>query len=208
MGRWCDTQRRNENLLPDRRKKLEAIEFRFETNKVELEWEKKYQLVLAYYRHYGNSEINSTYKTLNGYEEIKKEEYQNMSEEQKEKVVNLGRWCITQREKRYDPEDERRKKLEAIEFRFVTKEDNILKKKELCFEYGIDYDKYKILDKISYQELYAKIMYLVDNNYPLEDNGKLHEIFMMSNENMVLKYMISKEELIMNYYINNKGRGM
>ena len=26
---------------------------------------------------------------------------------------------------------------------------------------------------ISYQELYAKIIYLVDNNYPLEEDGKL-----------------------------------
>ena len=56
---------------------------------------------------------------------------------------------------------------------------------ELCNTYGIDYNKYKILDRMSFQELYAKIMFLLDSNLPLETDGKLHPIFTMCNENMI-----------------------
>ena len=49
-------------------------------------------------------------------------------------------------------------------------------------------------------------MFLLDNDLPLETNGKLHEIFTTCNENMILKYMISKEDLTMKYYIERKGK--
>ena len=45
-----------------------------------------------------------------------------------------------------------------------------------------------------------------DNGYSLVVDDKLYETFGMSNENMILKYMISKEELITEYYINRKGK--
>lgn len=61
--------------------------------------------------------------------------------------------------------------------------------------------------KMPYQELYAKIEYLMDNNLTLQIDGKINPIFSMSNVNMQMQYGISKEELITKYYLN-KGKGV
>jgi hypothetical protein len=196
LGKWCDKQRQNYGkgtLKEEKRRKLEQIEFRFETKDYDEIWEKWYQLLISYYNKHGHSNVPQHFKTFNG-------------KESNENGVTLGIWCNRQRQNKDKLSEERRQKLELIEFRFNTREENEENKKNLCSKYGIEYDKHKILKKMSYQELYAKIMYLIDNGYSLLDGDKLHEIFSMSNENMILKYMISKEELITNYYINKKGK--
>jgi len=196
LGNWCRTVRASiDKKSEEQIKKLEAINFRFKNNSRELKWEKMYQLALAYYKHYGNSEIPKNFKTKNGID------YDENGE-------NLGYWNDYHRDKSIVLNEEKTKKLETIEFRFNTKKEIEENKNNLCIEYGIEYSKYKILKQMSYQEMYAKIMYLLDNGYSLLDGDKLHEIFSISNENMVLKYMISKEELITNYYINKKGKGV
>lgn len=151
----------------------------------------------TYYKHHGHSKVIYNFKTSNGYEHD-------------ENGINLGLWCWAQRKKiRLGTlEPEKIQKLELLNFRLATKKETEKDKDNLCNLYGIEYKKHKTLSSISYQELYAKIMFLIDNNYPLETNDKLHEIFYMSNENMILKYMISKEDLIMNYYINKKGKNV
>ena len=70
---------------------------------------------------------------------------------------------------------------------------------ELCNEYDIDYQSEKSVLNKSYLELYVKIMFLRDNNIPIVLNGKLHEIFFMSDLNMQVKYQVSLENLIEKY---------
>jgi len=154
-----------------------------------------YQLAVSYYNHYGHAEIPALFKTKNGYQKD-------------ESGIALGNWCKSQRDHLERLTKERYKKLEQIGFRFTTKKENEENKNNLCIEYGIKYNKHKILKNMSYQELYAKIMFLLDNNMPLEIDGKLHEIFTMCNENVIEKYKISKENLINNYYIERKGKNI
>ena len=52
------------------------------------------------------------------------------------------------------------------------------------------------------QELISKIKYLNELNIPIVDNnGKLHEIFSMSNIDLLQKYGVSLEDLVTKYYI-------
>ena len=70
-----------------------------------------------------------------------------------------------------------------------------------------DTKKYPFLTKMSYPELYAKIEFILDNDYKLEMNGQLNPIFEMSDVNMQIQYRIKKEELIKKYYLDKKKRG-
>ena len=194
LGRWCIRQRgEQEKLSEERREKLKLIGFRFEKKINQMTWDLWYDLILNYYNHYNNSNVPRNFKTKNGMD-------------YEESGWNLGEWCNKQRKKNNKLKEEQIEKLNLIEFRFITKVENETKKKELCSKYGIDYNKYSFLNQISFQELSAKINYLLENNYPLEIDNKLHEIFSISNENMILKYMISKEELVAQYYTHSKGR--
>ena len=78
---------------------------------------------------------------------------------------------------------------------------------DICNNNNIDLNINKsILTHISIQELQSKISFLQENNIPITDNqGKLHEIFSISNINMQAKYNISLEELISKYYIPTLG---
>ena len=217
LGGWCAKQRTDfidyepgkDSMMDKKKRKLDSIKFRFEFNYDDLEWQRKYELVLAYYNHYGHSEIPDRFKTKDGIIRLKDKDIVPNDRT----IVDLGAWCGRQRIKFKNYQhgidskmDEKKQKLELIGFRFNNNKENKEEKIELCNTYGIDYNKYKILDRMSYQELYAKIMFLLDSNLPLETDGKLHPIFTMCNENMMINYGISKEELITNYYINRKGR--
>ena len=57
---------------------------RFETNKNEEKWNKKYALAKAYYEYYGNLEVPAAFKTINGYEVD-------------ENGIALGTWIVNQR---------------------------------------------------------------------------------------------------------------
>ena len=197
LGGWVNNTRTNQNkLTEEQRRKLETIDFRFEKRKKNIiNWENWYKLLKAYYQRHGNTEVPSYFKTINGYD-------------YDEDGCKLGRWCAMTRKRKNNLTKERLNKLELIGFRFIKKKENEENKKNLCSKYKIDYSKYTFLENISYIELYSKIMFLIDNKYPLEVNNKLNEIFYMSNENMKQKYNISKEELITKYYINEKERGV
>ena len=67
----------------------------------------------------------------------------------------------------------------------------------------IPYEKVK---NISYNELYAKTMYLLDNNIDIIIDGKLNSIYNMSNTNMQITYGVSLEELIEKYQKKEKGK--
>lgn len=195
LGDWCERQRsRKEMLSIERKNKLDKIYFRFE-NKRDIDWQKMYDLSKIYYEHYGNSEVPSKFKAKNGYV-------------YDEDGFHLGGWHEKQRRafKNQSLSEDRKTKLDKIEFRFKSRKEASTEKIELCQSYNINFNKYKILDRMSYQELYAKIMFLLDSNLSLETDGKLHPIFTMCNANMIAIYKISKEELIDYYYINRKVR--
>lgn len=154
-----------------------------------------YALVFKYYSHYGNSNIIYNFKTKNGID-------------YDDDGFGIGSWCSAQRKKYQSGElsEDKIKKLELINFRFNKIRENIQEKEKLCNLYGIEYNKFKFLTRISYKELYSKIMFLIDNDMPLEIDEKLHPIFTMSNEHMILTYMVGKEDLIIKYYIHNEEK--
>ena len=86
IGRWLQEQKtcydKYLKSAAERVQKLEAIGMIMDLQ--EVEWNRKYELAKAYYEHYGNLNIVSTYRTINGYEEDKA-------------GVTLGRWIIDQR---------------------------------------------------------------------------------------------------------------
>ena len=110
LGMWCALQRhKQDGLTEEQIGKLKSIGFDFENRKgKKLEWNKWYELASIYYDHYGNTEIPYRFKTINGYEFD-------------EDGYNLGIWCKSQREDRTKLTNERREKLEKINFRFVSK---------------------------------------------------------------------------------------
>ena len=81
--------------------------------------------------------------------------------------------------------------------------DRVGKKEELCNEYLISYDE---VESISYNELYVKTMYLLDNNINIIIDGKLNPIYNMSNTNMKVTYGVSLEELIEKYKKKEKEK--
>lgn len=194
LGIWCTNQRRNEKKLSNNQiKKLTQIKFRFEKKKNNMTWDDWYNLAKVYYQKHKHSEVPRNFKTHNG------QDYDKQG-------LNLGTWCDRQRQKKDKLSEEQHQKLLLIEFRFNTKEETEQKKIQLCFKYGIEYTKYSILKRISYLELYSKISFLLDHNYPVIENDNIHEIFYMSNENMTIKYIITKEEMIEQYYIDKRGK--
>ena len=91
LGRWICTRKQAYNgqgtykITEEQTKLLNQIGMRFETNKLEETWNKKYALAKKYYEHYGNLEIPYNFKTTNGYE-------------YDEKGIKLGRWICTQKQ--------------------------------------------------------------------------------------------------------------
>ena len=199
LGKWIYTQRTSfaKGTIPeDRKELLERIGMRFETNKLEIEWQKMYELAKSYYEHYDDLEVPKKFKTNNGYESD-------------ENGKALGQWIFRQRTsfaKGKMPED-RKELLEEVGMRFETRKQQE-KKKELCLTYHISGEENdKIVSHISYQELDAKVNYLLSNNIPVTTiDSKLHEIFTMSSKNMEEKYGINLEQMV-EQYATKKEKG-
>ena len=185
LGSWIFNQRRNTSPESERGQLLLQIGMRFENKISRLSWEEMYSYAKLYYEHHGNLEIPTRFKTNNGYD------YDENG------IINLGRWICHQR-MIISPESERGQLLSKIGMIWDIRKnkDEII---ELCNEYGIDYQSEKSVLNKSYLELYVKIMFLRDNNIPIVLNGKLHEIFFMSDLNMQVKYQVSIENLIEKY---------
>ncbi len=151
-------------------------------------WEQKYNLCLEYYKHYGNLQIKSNFKTLNGYT-------------YDENGINLFSWMHEQRiaYKKGRLNSDRKNKLDKIGFIYEVKK-NRQNNISLCNNYNLDYNKNKFLLLMPYQVLSAKINYLLAFDLPLINNNKLNPIFNMSNLNIQTIYGISIEQLIEKYY--------
>ena len=90
LGRWVDRQRQaykgqgTNKITPDQIKLLEKIGMRFENIDTMETWIDKYKLAKTYFEHYGNLEIPTIFKTINGYE-------------YDENGIALGMWISMQR---------------------------------------------------------------------------------------------------------------
>ena len=160
LGRWIANQRNAYNgqgthkITEDQIKLLEKIGMRFETNKLEEEWNKKYKLAKKYYEHHGNLEIPQKFKTKNGYE-------------YDENGITLGLWICTQRSayngqgKRKITEDQINL-LNKIGMRFETNklEEEWNKKYELAKKY---YEHYENLE--------VPRDFKTKNGYEYDENG-------------------------------------
>ena len=194
LGGWLVSQRqmyKKSKLSKERKDLLEKIGMRFETRDNDEVWNQMYMLVELYFKEYGNLEIPSKFKTLNGTDED-------------ENGYNLGIWLVSQRQmyKKGKLSPERKELLDQIGMIWEIRKRKD-KKQELCNEYLIPYEE---VENISYNELYAKTMYLLDNNINIIIDDKLNPIYNMSNTNMKVTYGVSLEELIEKYKKKEKEK--
>ena len=98
------------------------------------------------------------------------------------------------------------KRIEKVlSFYPKTREDNKKKIIELCDMYAISIEKNVGLLNKAYYEIFAKIMYLIDNKISIIDNnGIANDIFFMADINMQNKYGISVTDLVSKYIVNSK----
>ena len=194
LGTWINRQRqeyKKGKLSEDRIELLEKIGMRFENVLNIIFWTKMYLLAETYFKNYGNLEISKKFKTLNGID-------------YDENGYKLGKWLTNQRQayKKGKLSPERKELLDQIgmvwEIRIRKG-----KKQKLCNEYLIPYEDVK---NISYNELYAKTMYLLDNNIDIIIDDKLNPVYNMSNTNMQVNYGVSLEELIEKYKKKEKEK--
>ena len=192
LGTWIGTQRqayKKEKLSKEKIELLEKIGMRFENVLNIIGWTKMYLLAETYFKNYGNLEIKQNFKTLNGID-------------YDENGYKLGKWLTNQRQtyKKGKLSPERKELLDQIGMIWEIRKRKD-KKQELCNEYLIPYEE---VENISYNELYAKTMYLLDNNINIIIDDKLNPIYNMSNTNMKVTYGVSLEELIEKY--KKKGK--
>ena len=194
LGQWQSCQRqmyKKSKLSKERKDLLEKIGMRFETRDNDEVWNQMYMLAELYFKEYGNLEISKKFKTLNGTDED-------------ENGYNLGIWLVNQRQmyKKGKLSPERKELLNQIGMIWEIRKRKD-KKQELCNEYLIPYDE---VENISYNELYAKTMYLLDNNINIIIDDKLNPIYNMSNFNMKVTYGVSLKELIEKYKKKEKEK--
>ena len=194
LGTWLGHQRqiyKNRKLNKEKIELLEKIGMRFENKKNIVVWEEYYKLAKAYFDKNSNLEIRISFKTLDGIT------YDGNG-------YNLGIWISTQRSlyKNKKLSKERVQLLDKIGMVWSIKK-RMDKKHKLCEEYQIPYEE---VQNISYQELYVKTMYLIDNNILVTNNGILNPIYNMSNINMEIRYKVTLEELINRYTKKEKEK--
>ena len=149
-------------------------------------WLRNYELAKAYYEHFGNMHMTKKFKTSDGFT-------------YDENGVNLRNW-INYQIKNCDPDSEHGRLLGELGVTFNVKKTN-QEIMDICASNNIDTKLNKtILTHISLEELTCKIKFLKEHNLPLTlDDGKLSEIFFLSNKDMQEKYGISLEELVSKY---------
>ena len=189
LGNWINMQRVNKNLSDEKRNLLLEIGMRFISLKEEKIWYSLYEQALKFYKKYG------------AWSEEKLDRINNKD------IMAYGSILTWLKEQRKNPNLNKNMKdcLSNVGFIFDV-DKNIEEIRKICTEYNISYEENKdILDNISAKELIIKIRYLLDNKANIVDgNNKLHEIFGMSNQEMIEKYHVSLEELY-DKYLNQKN---
>ena len=197
LGQWISDTRKaykKGSLSPDKIKKLEAIGMVWDAsiNKEE-NWNKWYNLAVEYYNKHGNMLVSKKYETSSG--------------------ENLCKWIANKRTayKKGNLLPSQVEMLESIGMVWdakVNKKDIETYLEELkTSEPPIIIDKKinkDILQRISLLELQSKIKFLISKEIsPVDNSGKLIDIFSMSNPDIEEKYGVSLETII-----NTYGKGV
>ena len=160
LGVWICTQKQaykgqgKNKITEEQIELLKQIGMRFEIDKREEEWQRKYKLAKAYYEHHHNLEVPQFFKTVNGYE-------------YDENGIALGNW-INKHRQAYNGQgknkiiEEQIELLRQIEMRFETKnrEEEWNKKYELAKVYFEHYGNLEIPQRFK-----------TINGYDYDENG-------------------------------------
>lgn len=194
IGYWLGNQKNQFSNLPKEKqhllKKIGLVNTRNE------QWLRNYELAKIYYEYYGDVHMLSKFKTSDGITYDKN-------------GVQLGRW-LSYQIKTCDPDSEHGRLLSELGVTFNVKKTN-QEIMDICASNNIDTKLNKtILTHISLEELASKIEFLKEHNLSLTlDDGKLSEIFSLSNKDMQEKYGISLEELVSKYSLKvSKTKGV
>ena len=197
LGTWISRARKaykKGDLSPDQIEKLEAIGMVWDAsiNKEEI-WNNWYQLAAEYRNEHGDLLVPAKYVTSSG--------------------EKLGQWISKTHNayKKGDLSPDKIKKLEAIGMVWDIKnnkndiEDYLEELKTSETPIIIDKKLNKdILKHISLLELQSKIKFLTSNGIsPVDNSGKLRDIFSMSSPDIEEKYSVSLETII-----NTYGKGV
>lgn len=169
-------------------------------------WDDMYNLAKKYYEQYGNLKISQHLRVMLDNDNLI---LISRDDERFESAVQLGVWINTQRQAYKGTSvaimtPERKILLDNIGMLWDTKV-NKEKLNELLIQYGIDIKKNKSIRYKSYDEVCSKIMYLLEFGISItNEDGKLHEIFYMSDVNMKERYNVTLEELLEKYAISER----
>ena len=189
LGNWIGVQKRNYmtgKILLERKLLLEELGVNIEAKDNDAIWYNMYNIAKVYYKYYGNLKVPENFKTINGidYDE-NGYDLEDWIKEQKK---------IWQNNKLISSKSILLRKIGFFDSSMKRKAEDI--KRELCIYYNIKYEQVK---NLSYEELLAKTMYLLDNNIPLMTGEKVNQLYNMSSTNMQSLYGLTTEELIYNY---------
>lgn len=188
--RWkedCKKAKRDGKLDEKTSKRLENIGV-FLTSR-EADWNNMYTIAKLYSNHHLSLNIPGGFKTFDGVE-------------YDENGFELGKWLNNQvaNLKQGKLSEDRIKKLNDIGMIWAIR-NNKEENKNICLEYGIDYELNKnIIKRIPTMILVSKINFLLYNLQSITTDGKLHEIFSMSSVDINLKYGLSLEEIVNKFY--------
>ncbi len=151
-------------------------------------WYNNYHLLEKFKEYYHHLNVPYNFVTENGYEVSSK-------------GINLNSWLLYQR-KLYSNDLLSMEKVNLLEELGIIwhRKKNEKEVINTCLNYHIDYELNKlILKNISNRELICKIKYLLDHSLNITDNGLLHNIFSMSNQDLLDTYGISLKEILSEY---------
>ncbi len=188
LGAWISRQRvfyKKSKLDKERIDSLNKIGMLWNESVTRKSFLEAYELASKYYLEYGNLNIKTDFKTSDGV---------NYDED----GYALGSWIYIQR-KRYDNDE-----LESEQIILLNKigmiwsiNKNYAMIKSLLSELGLNPRKYsKYVKELSFMEFEAKVKFLIANNIDIVVDSRLHEIFLMSDTLLLVKYGIDRNELV------------
>lgn len=146
LGIWLANQRKlhkaanKSEIWKQQIELLNQIHMDWKADTGEMNWMKHYSLAKIYYEHYGNSNIPSTFKTLNGYEFC-------------EEGFFLGKWLSNQRQSykgigTFGITEEKIRRLEEIKIRWFTENCDLKLQKEDVNQNNKNQKQIEILNRV------------------------------------------------------------
>ncbi len=146
LGIWLANQRKlhkaanKSEIWKQQIELLNQIHMDWKADDGEMNWMKHYALAKIYYEHYGNSNIPSTFKTLNGYEFC-------------EEGFFLGKWLSNQRQSykgigTFGITEEKIRRLEEIKIRWFTENCDLKLQKEDVNQNNKNQKQIEILNRV------------------------------------------------------------